>query len=128
MNTGPSKLLPCPQCGKMIRARGMDAHLRLMHGTRVQQYKSDIRPTQLELGLSEGKSTKAALNGVKTRKKGKSYTSYSPKQGSQLLETLILGLGVAWILHEIAKNVKETAGKEKSVSPPMGKNATIILK
>jgi hypothetical protein len=103
----------------------MDAHLRLMHGSRVHQYKSDIRPTQLELGLSEGKSTKAALNGVKTRKKAKSY---SPKQGSELLEALILGFGVVWILHEVAKNVKETAGKSKSVSPSMGKNATIILK
>lgn len=125
MNTGPSKLLPCPKCGKEVRARGMDAHLRLMHGKRVHEYKAQERPTQLELGLNEVPKAKVRLNGVKRRKKGSSYNS---QEGSELVKTLIVGLGLAWLVHEVAKNIQETAGKEKKRFPGNGQNGNIVLR
>jgi hypothetical protein len=127
MNVGPSKLLPCPICKKQIRARGMDAHMRLMHGTRVSNYKAKERPTQLELGIGATESISTPQNAVKTgwkhkrRKSKKVY--YNEEQGSTLLETLVVGLGVAWVIAEIAKHMQnQTAGKqEKSFLGSQGK-------
>lgn len=127
MNVGPSKLLPCPICKKQVRARGMDAHMRLMHGARVSGYKAKERPTQLELGIGSLEAISAPQSAVrsgwkhKRRKSKKVY--YNEEQGSSILEALVFGLGAAWVITEIAKHLqKQTAGKqEKSFLGSQGK-------
>jgi predicted DNA-binding transcriptional regulator AlpA len=111
MNTGPSKLLPCPICKKEIRARGMDAHMRLMHGSRVKDFKAKERPTQLELGIGSVALPKSDYKGWKHKQK-KRYR-YTPQQSGDILGEMILTFGLAWLLSEISKAVnKQTAGKK----------------
>lgn len=108
MNTGPSKLLKCPICDKEVRARGMDAHLRLMHGKRVEQFKAKERPTQLELGINGTETPNFTRKGWKHKRK-----RYSRQEAELSLADILLCFGAAWVLKGIAEqiNKQNTAGK-----------------